>query len=68
MNIAYKLMTGKEVKNEEFKYLLWLTLLELQDCTTQDIVGGVDEEECFNINDMLDTLNSDLTQSTIIDD
>ncbi len=68
MNIAYKLMTGKEVKNEEFKYLLWLTLLELQDCTTQDIVGGVDEEECFNINDMLDALNSDLTQSTIIDD
>jgi len=56
MNIAYKIMAGKDVSKDELKYLLFLTLSEYQHHTSNEIVGAEDEEECFNMDDMLDTL------------
>lgn len=59
MNIAYKIMAGKEVSNKELKYLLWITLCDRQSHTTEEIVG-IDEEEVFNVDDLLDQLDVDL--------
>ena len=56
MNIAYKIMTGKDVSKDELKYLLFLTLSEYKHHTSNETVGITDELECFNMDDMLDTL------------
>ena len=56
MNIAYKVMTGKDVSKDELKYLLFLTLTELSWATSNEIVGLHDEEECFNMDDLLESL------------
>ncbi len=58
MNIAYKIMCNKEVTKDELLYLLWLTLNEHQQTTSDEIVGHCDEKECFNIDDMLDVLST----------
>lgn len=60
MNIVYKLMSGKPVSSSELKYLLFITLCELQQNTSEEIVGCFDEDECFNINDALDYLEKEL--------
>lgn len=60
MNIAYKLMANKLVQNSELKYLLWMALCELQQKTDEETVGAFDQEECFNIDDMLDYLGQEL--------
>ena len=56
MNTAYKIMTGKDVSKDELKYLLFLTLSELSWSTSEETVGQFDEEECFNMDDMLECL------------
>jgi hypothetical protein len=57
MNIAYKIITGKDVSKDELKYLLFLTLSEYQHHTSNETVGITDELECFNMDDLLDTLS-----------
>lgn len=59
MNTAYKLMTGKEVSTEELKYLLWLCLLELE-AASDELTVASDHEECFNIVDLLDSLETQI--------
>ena len=56
MNTAYKIMAGKDVSKDELKYLLFLTLAELSWSTSNEIVGLHDEEECFNMDDLLESL------------
>jgi hypothetical protein len=60
MNIAYKLMNNRAVTEEELKHLLFLTLSELSWSTSEEIVGKFDEEECFNMDDMLDFLDEEV--------
>ncbi len=60
MNIAYKIMVGKDVSKDELKYLLFLTLSEYQHHTSNETVGITDELECFNMDDMLDVLSDQL--------
>tara|TARA_B100001094_G_C17792604_1_gene605092 strand:+ start:460 stop:645 length:186 start_codon:yes stop_codon:yes gene_type:complete len=60
MNTAYKIMTGKDVSKDELKYLLFLTLAELSWSTSNEIVGLHDEEECFNMDDLLESLEKKL--------
>lgn len=56
MKIAEKLMNGQATP-EEVKYLLWMTLLEVQD----DTVGfDLDDDEEFNVEEMLDALDEQL--------
>jgi hypothetical protein len=61
MNIAYKIMTNKNVSDAEIKFLLWMILCELQLETNKETVGDIDNEECFNIDDMLDYLEGELS-------
>lgn len=74
MNIAYKLMSGKSMEESELKYLLWMALCELERKTNEETVGEFDEEECFNIDDMLvylggefDSDNDYLDESFMLD-
>jgi len=59
MNIAYKIMSGKEVSNIELKYLLWVVLCERQGLTSEECID-IDENELFNVDDLLDQLDIDL--------
>ena len=56
-SIAQSIINGQEVTTQEVKYLLWLTLCQLQ--SSQDFVYD-DDEDTFNIDDMLDQLDLDL--------
>ena len=56
-SIAQSIINGQEVTTKEVKYLLWLTLCQLQ--SSQDFVYD-DDEDTFNIDDMLDQLDLDL--------
>lgn len=59
MNIAYKIMSGKDVTVDEVKYLLWVVLCDRQSHTTEECVD-IDENEVFNVDDLLDQLDVDL--------
>ena len=59
MTIAERLIASPKITNTELKYLLWLTLLELQNYS-QAHVSTVDPDESFNINEVLDALDADL--------
>lgn len=57
MKIADKLLVDIEVSNDELKFLLWNTLIQLSAyCDEVDSV----EEESFNIEHMLVTLDDQL--------
>ncbi len=56
-SIAQSIINGQEVTTKEVKYLLWLTLCQLQ--SSQDFIYD-DDEDTFNIDDMLDQLDLDL--------
>lgn len=57
MKIADKLLVDIEVSNDELKFLLWNTLIQLSAyCDEVDSV----EEESFNIEQMLVTLDDQL--------
>ena len=60
MNIAYKIMSGKEVSNIELKYLLWLVLCERQSYCSEECFGEFDENEVFNVEDLLQKLDQEL--------
>ena len=55
-----KIMTGKDVSKDELKYLLFLTLAELSWSTSSETDGLHDEEECFNMDDLLESLEKKL--------
>lgn len=57
MKIADKLLVDIEVSNDELKFLLWNTLIQLS--AYCDDVTSV-EEESFNIEQMLVTLDEQL--------
>ena len=57
MKIADKLINGVDISNEEVKFLLWNTLIQLS--AYEDNVDCV-EEEAFDISTMLDALDVDL--------
>lgn len=59
MNIAYRIMSGKDVTVDEVKYLLWVTLCDRQRHTTEECID-IDEDEVFNVDDLLDQLDVDL--------
>lgn len=59
MNIAYSIMAGQDVSAQQLKYLIWLLAVELKNFSPEEIVG-LDEEECFNIDDLLDALDVQL--------
>ena len=56
-SIAQSIIQGSKVTTQEVKYLLWLTLCQLQN--SQDIVYD-DDDDTFNIDEMLDQLDLDL--------
>ena len=56
-SIAKSIIQGSKVTTQEVKYLLWLTLCQLQN--SQDIVYD-DDDDTFNIDEMLDQLDLDL--------
>ena len=57
MKIADKLLVDIEVSNDELKFLLWNTLIQLSAyCDEVDSI----EEESFNIEQMLVTLDDQL--------
>jgi hypothetical protein len=60
MNIAYKLMAGQYVSVEELKYLLWLSLTDRQRYTNEETLGA-DLAEVFNVEDLLKSLEKELT-------
>ena len=57
MKIAEKLMNGIDIDKEEYKFLLWNTLIQLS--PYDDNVDCV-EEESFNVDQMLDALDQEL--------
>ena len=57
MKIAYKLINDVEVSKDEMKFLLWNTLIQLS--PYEDNVDCV-EEESFNVEQMLNTLDEQL--------
>ena len=57
MKIAEKLINDVEVSDDELKFLLWNTLIQLS--AYCDDVTSV-EEESFNIEQMLSTLDAEL--------
>ena len=57
MNIAEKLMNGIDIDKEEYKFLLWNTLIQLS--PYDDNVDCV-EEEAFNVEQMLGALDVEL--------
>ena len=56
-SIAKSIIQGSKVTTQEVKYLLWLTLCQLKN--SQDIVYD-DDDDTFNIDEMLDQLDLDL--------
>tara|TARA_R100001591_G_scaffold97389_1_gene103280 strand:+ start:972 stop:1157 length:186 start_codon:yes stop_codon:yes gene_type:complete len=58
MKIADKLINDVEVSDDELKFLLWNTLIQLS--AYCDDVTSV-EEESFNIEEMLDALDGELS-------
>lgn len=56
-SIAKRIINGSDVTTDEVKYLLWLSLCQLQ--SSQDSVYD-DHDEMFNIDEMLDQLDLDL--------
>ena len=56
-SIAQSIIQGSKVTTQEVKYLLWLTLCQLQN--SQDVVYD-DDDETFSIDEMLDQLDLDL--------
>ena len=57
MKIAEKLMSGIDIDKEELKFLLWNTLIQLS--PYDDNVDCV-EEESFNVEQMLSSLDEQL--------
>jgi len=57
MKIAEKLMNGIDIDKEEYKFLLWNTLIQLS--AYDDDVDCV-EEESFNVAQLLDSLDGQL--------
>ena len=64
-SIAQSIIQGSKVTTQEVKYLLWLTLCQLQN--SQDIVYD-DDDDTFNIDEMLDQLDLDLGLLPGVDD
>ena len=60
MKIAEKLMNGVDIDVEEYKFLLWNTLIQLS--AYEDNVDCV-EEEAFNVEQMLGALDVELGMS-----
>ena len=58
MKIADKLINDVEVSDDELKFLLWNTLIQLS--AYSDDVDTV-EEESFNIEEMLEALDGELS-------
>jgi hypothetical protein len=58
MKIADKLINDVEVSNDELKFVLWNTLIQLS--AYSDDVDTV-EEESFNIEEMLEALDGELS-------
>ena len=58
MKIAEKLINDVEVSDDELKFLLWNTLIQLS--AYSDDVDTV-EEESFNIEEMLEALDGELS-------
>ena len=58
MRIADKLINDVEVSDDELKFLLWNTLIQLS--AYCDDVTSV-EEESFNIEEMLEALDGELS-------
>ena len=58
MKIAEKLINDVEVSDDELKFLLWNSLIQLS--AYSDDVDTV-EEESFNIEEMLETLDGELS-------
>ena len=56
-SIAKRIINGSDVTTDEVKYLLWLSLCQLQ--SSQDVVYD-DYNETFSIDEMLDQLDLDL--------
>jgi len=57
MKIAEKLINGVDIDVEEYKFLLWNTLIQLS--AYEDNVDCV-EEEAFNVEQMLGALDVEL--------
>jgi hypothetical protein len=57
MKIADKLMNGIDIDKEEYKFLLWNTLIQLS--PYDDNVDCV-EEESFSVDQMLEALDQEL--------
>lgn len=57
MKIAEKLINDVEVSDDELKFLLWNTLIQLS-AYCDDVISV--EEESFNIEQMLSTLDVEL--------
>ena len=58
-NIAKDIINGDAVSTNDVKYLLWLTLCQLQSVNHDNNVYD-DEVAAFNIDEMLDQLDLDL--------
>ena len=58
MNIADKLINDVEVSDDELKFLLWNTLIQLS-AYCDDVISV--EEESFNIEEMLGALDGELS-------
>jgi len=58
MKIAEKLINDVEVSDDELKFLLWNSLIQLS--AYSDDVDTV-EEESFNIEEMLEALDGELS-------
>ena len=59
MNIAQSIIDGNTVSSDSIKYLLWLTLVELQAVRT-NLVETIDIDETFDINKLLSALDLEL--------
>lgn len=59
MNIAQSIIDGHTVSSDSIKYLLWLTLVELQAVRT-NLVETIDIDETFDINKLLSALDLEL--------
>ena len=58
MNIADKLINDVEVSDDELKFLLWNSLIQLS-AYCDDVISV--EEESFNIEEMLGALDGELS-------
>lgn len=60
MNIVETYAKNRDISPEQLKYLLWLTLIELQNWTCDYRINTVDPDETFDINYLLNVLDDDL--------